>query len=697
MELINALPKQINLGNQGESGITTIDVDCTAWLTDFPAGELVVTFLPPETYQTKLLPATQAYMLPDGATLRIIVNRNMTMYAGKGSLNIRLVEGDNIEKRSAVAGTYVAPSHPTAAEEMPADVEDWVDAAIAKLTEVDPAILAMAETEFASAAFVGDDLVLTKINGGTVTLTGAKTTLIGPRGYTGNGIASVLRTAGNGMPGTTDTYTIAFTDANTTTFTVYNGADGTYIQMPLIKQYIIRWDKVNSQCTRMGDASAITTTITNFKHSGSVNASYSNPFDSLYPWKYRKLCKVDRAAYAALVAKSPITDAVTAWEGEPGFVLDGTGDFDGVYTPEFWGRIWEDATYVYAGVADGEIPGWQYFEATIGGRYFGSMDGASKITSIAGSLPLRNTRMDTMHTNVTSQGMTLDDIFTWCADSLLMAVEFATLNSQTAIGSGCDGLYRQSAEVIGEAASISDTLLKLPNAFVAACIAGAIIGIGTSDGGEQVNIVRFISSADLDGADLLYATHKGVTITPLVANVTTSHFVSIHGCYNAPDAAIGSMSGYLGTNGKSNAYYRGRVAHANFFRYVLGAYRQTANKKIWAANSREEAAAVDALNTGVHRDTGLALPAANGYIAALGLENLLPLAPFCITSGGAAGATNPVGDYCYVPSLGTGNTILFAGGGAHHGAYCGRFCGNWSYTAATSHWHVAVLPFLKTP
>lgn len=467
--------------------------------------------------------------------------------------------------------------------------------------------------------------------------------------------------------------------------------------LPAVRQYVIKWDKVNSGCTRMGDAAAITTTITNFCHRGAVNPSYDNPFDSLYPWKYRKLCKVNRAAYALLAPGSPITDAVTMWEGEPGFALDGTGDFDGVYTPEFWGRTWQDATYVYAGVADGPIPGWQHFEATIGGRCFGSLDGNGKITSIAGSLPLRNTRMDTMHTNVTSQGMTLDDIFTWCADSLLMAVEFATLNSQTAIGSGCDGLYRQSAEKVGEAASIGDTLLKLPNAFVSACVAGALIGLGTSDGGEQTGVTRFISSADLDGADPLFATHKGVTVPALTVNVTPDIFICLHGCYNAPDAAIGSMSGYLGTNGKCNAYYRGRVAHANFWRYVLGVYRQTGTDRIWVANSRAEAAAADALNTGIHRDTGKALPAAEGYVAALGLDVLLPLAPFCTASGGTAGATNPVGDYCYKPSIGAGNTILLAGGYAGIGSYCGRFYGIWHHTASASSWSFAALPFLKTP
>ena len=49
----------------------------------------------------------------------------------------------------------------------------------------------------------------------------------GPQGETGVGIAKIERTAGNGAAGTTDTYTITYTDDSTSTFTVYNGADGT--------------------------------------------------------------------------------------------------------------------------------------------------------------------------------------------------------------------------------------------------------------------------------------------------------------------------------------------------------------------------------------------------------------------------------------------------------------------------------------
>ena len=48
----------------------------------------------------------------------------------------------------------------------------------------------------------------------------------GVDGDDGRGIVSITRTAGDGSPGTTDTYTITYTDATTTTYQVYNGADG---------------------------------------------------------------------------------------------------------------------------------------------------------------------------------------------------------------------------------------------------------------------------------------------------------------------------------------------------------------------------------------------------------------------------------------------------------------------------------------
>lgn len=61
----------------------------------------------------------------------------------------------------------------------------------------------------------------------SVTNTGTNTDpifhLFIPRGQTGNGIASIAKTATSGL---VDTYTITFTNGTTTTFNVTNGADG---------------------------------------------------------------------------------------------------------------------------------------------------------------------------------------------------------------------------------------------------------------------------------------------------------------------------------------------------------------------------------------------------------------------------------------------------------------------------------------
>lgn len=49
----------------------------------------------------------------------------------------------------------------------------------------------------------------------------------GTNGADGVSITSIQKTAGNSAPGTTDTYTITLSNGQTSTFTVYNGKDGT--------------------------------------------------------------------------------------------------------------------------------------------------------------------------------------------------------------------------------------------------------------------------------------------------------------------------------------------------------------------------------------------------------------------------------------------------------------------------------------
>lgn len=79
---------------------------------------------------------------------------------------------------------------------------------------------------------VSPTVAVSSISGGhriTITDTnGTKTVDVmdGSKGDAGRGISSVSRTSGNGAAGTTDTYTITYTDGAKSTFGVYNGKDG---------------------------------------------------------------------------------------------------------------------------------------------------------------------------------------------------------------------------------------------------------------------------------------------------------------------------------------------------------------------------------------------------------------------------------------------------------------------------------------
>lgn len=54
------------------------------------------------------------------------------------------------------------------------------------------------------------------------------------KGDVGNGISNIIRTDGEGIQGTSDTYTITYTDGTTNTFSVYNGANAAITEQAII-------------------------------------------------------------------------------------------------------------------------------------------------------------------------------------------------------------------------------------------------------------------------------------------------------------------------------------------------------------------------------------------------------------------------------------------------------------------------------
>lgn len=459
------------------------------------------------------------------------------------------------------------------------------------------------------------------------------------------------------------------------------------------RRYTARWNKSSAACTRLNDAAGITTNTANFGHFGSVNGNYDNPFDNIYPWSGIRLCNIDIDRYMELSAGDSILDCVKAWEGDPDFSYT---DENGVwqYTPECWGKSWDDGTYRYFEIADREIGGYVHYPADIGGRWHGrsvslTVGGTEKTVLVPSiGMPAKRTAMSTLHTHAKNYGATLDSIFTLDKRILLAIVEYARMDMQAAIGNGVSSLYRESSDKI-QSATTNSNVVEILSANAATVVPGAIFDIGTANGGNQVGsfIVESVVSS---------GTITSVTLNEAVT-VTTDHFWSVHGLVNKADESIGSKSGYIGTNGRANAYYRGAVLFGNLWFYILGAYRQSGTQKVWIAKNAADADAADALDTSKHLDTGLVLAGSNGYIQTLGMlprSGLLSIPPICTAIGGSSSA--PVGDYHYI-NTSAGNTVLLCGGYASSGASGGPLSGYWTNTAGTSHWRYGARPFLKSP
>ena len=287
---IDSLPGLIELGHLNEKGVCEIEFDVTDWLADYPLGVLSITYIRPGETDVYPADGLSVGTVDDTDILTWTVSNAVTAIAGSGSVVITLTEGETIVKRSDKVQTIVMDGHAAAGDppEPLADyVQKWsavgatvtesvpgtaptaevtqneigthfafdlptdlaADALATTLETGEPATAEVTQDEtgahfafglprgltgaqgiqgiqgekIASAAFDGNDILLTMTDDSTVRITGGKTAIVGA---TGNGIASIVRTAGNGLPGTVDTYTITFDDGTMQTYDVAHGVQG---------------------------------------------------------------------------------------------------------------------------------------------------------------------------------------------------------------------------------------------------------------------------------------------------------------------------------------------------------------------------------------------------------------------------------------------------------------------------------------
>ena len=449
-----------------------------------------------------------------------------------------------------------------------------------------------------------------------------------------------------------------------------------------VKIYGVHWDKTSSSMTRLYDSKDITTDTSNFVYAGSVNANYNNPFDALYPWSECKQCNVDLAAYRALSSGDDIRDAVVAWYGDPDFTTDGSNGFVGRYTPEFWYYGFEDGNGKVVLIADGEVDGFIHHLPCIRSHGFAVDDGNDGVTSDDG-YPICNVAASSIHTKATSCGFTLLDIYEYDANVALFMVEFASTDSQAKLGNGCSNYYNTPNFTVTAAATGATTVLA-PISFQSFCFVGGGIVF-------QLNVVyNYRTITSIESYD---STYCRINFTPSI-DLTTDTYIEVLGTNNAD--SIGNKSGYVGTNGKNNAWYRGVILYGNRYQYLLGVARQTGTGHLWLCHA-PECDSYDGLYTSAFYDTGITVlsPSSNNW------QNV---GDYSVPEGKLAAwgpvktAASVVGDPQYCVALSTANTVPMIGCDAgNSGSNCGILGCSWNRDPSRSMWNISACLLLRSP
>lgn len=480
-----------------------------------------------------------------------------------------------------------------------------------------------------------------------------------------------------------------------------------------VRHYGAKWDKTNTALIRTGDAAGITTDTTNFAHRGSVNVNYSNPFDKIYPWSGCRLCNIDVDEYRALPAGADLRECVCAWEGDPAFSYSHPC---GVwkYRPAFWGKSWdgEDGCR-YFDISDRDCGSYIYYRAEITGRWRGvkttlTIDGEEKpvLLPLPG-IPCTRVKLDVLHGCAKNWGATLDDIYSWDGSVLMAIIEYASMNLQSALGMGVSKMRLSSSGQKFTANSTDSRVVHIADKSAARedIQPGSVLNLGSryyNEGGSRIVVDKEIGSGEI-----LLTLDEPVT-------VTTDMFWNVSGCANRSDEQIGSRSGYIGSNGHCDCYYRGEVLWGNYWNYLLGALREASGGnqgRIWLARRGATDLAITEGGRTVpaagYFDSGVTLTDTEGYVTQLGYparSGLLAAFGICTQGSGSdsVNRTAPVGDYVYIRSTQYVQP-LFAGGSAQGEEKAGPFSCDWRFAAYnwdnmdSTNWSYAARPRLKAP
>lgn len=385
------------------------------------------------------------------------------------------------------------------------------------------------------------------------------------------------------------------------------------------------------------------------------------------------------------------TPIVMAYEGEPGFSLEGAifppySDLASVFyecKPCYWNGSFEhpqvtgtpmEGFKLFECFEDGETPLYlpSYWMAMVNG----------KATSISGTQPSYNslnghmTNARTYHANAHTETMAVH-----MYEYVLQMVEFGTRDLQT-IMMGASGLRYNGADVL--TGVISDVEFETSSTVGALFVEGQTISIGSTKNGSERSAGVVIESIVTAGSVSTF------TLANQVANMAPGDYISSRAWRNGATDIVAASSGSPGSNasGKYPCIWRGKVdPWANAYSCICDILIQRTGQGtpespyVYTPHYLEDPTKYNAGTlTADYVKLRFTLPGTDGYGKSLGVDSKYRLIGITDTLG--ASTTTYLADYYYYPRYEI--CVVVVGGNWYSGRSCGPVYFNCVYPPGDS-------------
>lgn len=392
----------------------------------------------------------------------------------------------------------------------------------------------------------------------------------------------------------------------------------------------------------------------------------ANDFDNLSPWKDIISFNLDLA-----------TGKKKAYFGDADFKFDGTNGDVYTHIPTFWIRIYEENDYMYILIADYAKSGFTEIKEFDIARYKAGIADDGLLHSYSGLVSARNRSIVTyrnMVKNIGNDYCLLD--WRYFAIQYLYLVEYATFNSQVAIGNGMTSMRYTNADIALIAENNTNRFIVNTgggNLFYV----GQIISIGTSGienftvaDSRKITAINNYSEGDITGKEIVF---DGTPVNIALTNVIWSSPQASGGC-----DSLGMKSGTLVNDGKHDVIYRGiETIFGNIYTWIDGLNVKDRVAYICYNPTKYVSDKFD----GDYEVLGYVNANANGYPKTLGFDINHPLMQLPTELGGST--TTGTSDYYYQEA---GNRVARVGGYLSHGGVAGLWFWVLNIASSYSYW-----------